>query len=369
MGACVLTAALSFAQGPVPATGPQPGFHYELNARNDLRIYHLDGTLKQRIPSPGHGWVFGELAKPLPGGRILALVESQGTPKPKKLVEMDSAGNILWEFDPSPFGVKLHHDFERLANGNTLLIGEIQVPVLPGLTVADDLLVEVDPMGRVVWLWSCLANIAQMPVSPSGWLSLVGRTSVLFHTNSIHALPANPWSATDPRFKPGNVMVSFRELNLVLIIDRGTGLVVWSLYNVTLGQHHARMIELGTPGEGNILLFDNGGSVGAPLQPFRGYSRVLEIDPPSSSVVWEYACTPASPLPSWCSTEFFAPFRASAQRLSNGNTLIANSATGTVFEVTPAKQAIWQTTQASWLYRGYRWPLDWESPAMARFPW
>ncbi len=66
-----------------------------------------------------------------------------------------------------------------------------------------------------------------------------------------------------------------------------------------IGQHHAHMIPRGLPGEGNILLFDNGGfagygapNPGAPTgfnNALRDYSRVLEFDPVSLEVVWKYS--------------------------------------------------------------------------------
>ncbi len=56
-----------------------------------------------------------------------------------------------------------------------------------------------------------------------------------------------------------------------------------------IGQHHAHMIPQGLPGEGNILVYDNGGWAGYgsanPSKPsgcqecLRDYSRVLEFDP------------------------------------------------------------------------------------------
>jgi hypothetical protein len=39
---------------------------------------------------------------------------------------------------------------------------------------------------------------------------------------------------------------------------------------------------------------------------------------------------------------FFAPFMSGAQRLPNGNTLICTGFSGTIFEVTPAKEIVWE---------------------------
>lgn len=65
-----------------------------------------------------------------------------------------------------------------------------------------------------------------------------------------------------------------------------------------IGQHHATLIPRGLPGEGNILVYDNGGwggygnpNPGAPHgveAAQRDYSRVLEIDPVAMKIVWQY---------------------------------------------------------------------------------
>lgn len=82
---------------------------------------------------------------------------------------------------------------------------------------------------------------------------------------------------------------------------------------------------------GNILAFDNGRE--------RGYSRVLEIDPRTRKIVWEYS-----------GYDHFLPFSlsgSSAQRLANGNTLIVTRAAGIIIEVSPDKRVVW----------GYRYKL------------
>jgi hypothetical protein len=107
-------------------------------------------------------------------------------------------------------------------------------------------------------------------------------------------------------------------------------------------QHRVQWIPKGFPGEGNILIFNNGTDWGD--------SSVIEIKPPIGSdgkytrpaglpfgaaVVWQYDeyATPGT---------FFAAFISSAQRLSNGNTLINNGPAGYFFEVTRNGNKVWE---------------------------
>ena len=63
----------------------------------------------------------------------------------------------------------------------------------------------------------------------------------------------------------------------------------------------------------------------------RDYSRVLEIDPVSLKIVWQYTPREAGFLEPMDSNRFYSPFISSAQRLPNGNTLITEGSDGRVF--------------------------------------
>ena len=113
------------------------------------------------------------------------------------------------------------------------------------------------------------------------------------------------------------------------------------LYN----QHNAHWIPPGLPGEGHMLVFNNGSS-----RPGGDSSSVDEIVLPVDSqgqytrkdrgpygpiqAVWSYSAPKKS--------DFYSFFISGAQRLPNGNTLICSGASGTVFEVTPEKQVVWK---------------------------
>ena len=82
---------------------------------------------------------------------------------------------------------------------------------------------------------------------------------------------------------------------------------------------------------GNILVFDNGNFRG---QEAIQYSRVIEYNPKTNNIDWEYV-DPVSP-------SFYSAYQGAAQRLSNGNTHITDSVTGRLFEVTTAGEVVWE---------------------------
>ena len=114
-------------------------------------------------------------------------------------------------------------------------------------------------------------------------------------------------------------------------------------------QHDARWIGEGLPGEGNILVFNNG--TGRPGVE-EDYSSVLELAPPINPD-GSYVTLPAEPTgptsPVW---EYIAPNPESlyagqlsgAQRLPNGNTLIAEGNSGRMLEVGIDNAIVWEFT-------------------------
>jgi len=110
-----------------------------------------------------------------------------------------------------------------------------------------------------------------------------------------------------------------------------------------IGQHHAHWIDKGLPGEGNVLVFNNGG------RGIREFSSVDEIVPPlNSKGLYDKAGESYGPEeakwsvaladdPDWTSLHL-----SGAQRLPNGNTLICSGDTGAFFEVTPEKELAWK---------------------------
>jgi hypothetical protein len=109
-------------------------------------------------------------------------------------------------------------------------------------------------------------------------------------------------------------------------------------------QHDAHWISAGLPGEGHLLVFSNGGG-----RPDGNYSSVDEVVLPVDAQ-GHYERIPGKAFgpdkPVWSYTgkrksDFFAPLMSGAQRLPNGNTLICTGFSGTIFEVTSAKDLVW----------------------------
>ncbi|WP_462381840.1 aryl-sulfate sulfotransferase [Pseudomonas sp. Marseille-QA0892] len=287
--------------------------------------------------------------------------------------EVDWNGNVIWRWGDEAKPAYQHHDMQKLPSGNTLILTSALTP-LEGFAVPeviDDVIREVDAEGREVWQWRLSDHLDALGFTPEQLALVKGWDDPDFmHLNTLAPLGPNRWfDAGDARFAPDNLMVNSRSANLALIIDRRTGEIVWRLgpnypkarlagpvprpIDQIVGAHDVHMIPPGLPGAGNILIFDNQGNAGFP-PAYKGIfsaSRILEIDPQSMDIVWQYTAIDSGRAP-WT---FFSAFISNARRLPNGNTLINEGQNGRVFQVTPDGEIAWEYVSP---YTGKTMPTD-----------
>ncbi|HEV2413733.1 MAG TPA: aryl-sulfate sulfotransferase, partial [Candidatus Dormibacteraeota bacterium] len=217
------------------------------------------------------------------------------------LVEMDWNGEVLLEVRHPDH----HHDGRLLRNGNVALLCMTAIPrglaarVVGGLPQTEhegemyaDYVVEMTPAGEVVWEWF-------------SWEHIDPETDFIDYAAEHRA----EWTHgnTIAELSNGDLMVSFRNISTVAIIDRRSGQVSWKVGPPLLAQQHAP-VELQS---GNLLIFDNGTHRSNHPVPF---SRVIELNRASKEIVWSYQ--------ERLVFNFFSPFISNAERLFNGNTLI-----------------------------------------------
>ncbi|XDF35098.1 aryl-sulfate sulfotransferase [Paracidovorax avenae] len=233
--------------------------------------------------------------------------------------EVTPAGEVVWRYeDPAH-----HHDAQWLPNGHLLYAACEPVPEgfaeqVPGgtahgpqETMYGDVIREVNRAGERVWEWKAWEHLdpAAFPIHPG-----FGR----YHWPLVNGLGV----AAD-----GTVLMSLRTTAGIIGVDKASGAVRLHLPPSLVSHQHA---PVPLPG-GHILAFDNGNfREGAHV----AFSRVVEIDPADQRVVWSYQDEMVN--------AFYTAFMGNAQRLWNGNTHITESATGRLFEVTPAGEVVWE---------------------------
>lgn len=127
----------------------------------------------------------------------------------------------------------------------------------------------------------------------------------------------------------GGIIVSYRSLSAVVKINPATKAIEWQLggkHNDFSfvddplggfdGQHTARVLD-----NGHLLIFDNGWEHSPQMS--RAVEYALDVPNKTARMIWEYRASPS----------VFNDFTGSAQRLANGNTIVAFTREGIVDEV------------------------------------
>jgi len=237
--------------------------------------------------------------------------------------ELDWDGNLVWESEAPYQG----HDFQVMDNGHILYIcfhpngilpDELAAEVKGGLPGTEqngkiwgDCVMEIDRQGKVVWEWLACEHLDPKIDT----LCPLESRSMWPYLNSLCVC------------QDGNILLSTRYLNQITKIEYPSGRVLNRyLRGRIFHQHDVRELP-----NGNIMAFDNGlHRYGEELS----YSRVVEFDPSTEEVVWEYKAEQPS--------DFYSAICGGSERLANGNTLICDSVAGRVFEVTPSNEIVWE---------------------------
>jgi hypothetical protein len=267
--------------------------------------------------------------------------------KMASLVRLDWDSNLLWE---TP--LEVHHEVTPLPDGTFYTIAR-EVREHRGLEIRFPSIVRLSAEGEVMERWSTYDHLGEIKAAldqrsfldtvlddllaerdsamlyesihrQPGMFRLKGNREYFdyLHLNTITRLSEIRSGRIDDRFKPGNLLICFRNVNQIGILDRDSKEILWAWGEGALQwPHHPTMLE-----DGNILIFDNGVE--------RRTSRVIEIEPSSGQVVWEYVADPPA--------SFYTSQRGSAQRLPNGNTLICDGNGGRAFEVDTGGEIVWE---------------------------
>ncbi len=329
-----------------------PGYTLIAPLRSNIAyLVDMDGAIVHRWALPG---TLASVAFLRPGGRLAVSCENVDGPplmqaRGGNFYELDWNGEIVW----SQVDLGQHHDFRYLPNGNRVypiwrlmdpanqkrVRGGIAGTELPDGNIYEDVIREATPDGEIVWEWPLTSlEMEKYPLSDGA------QRYGYAHCNTISPMD------------DGRLLLCFRNMDMIAILNRETGAFDWEMRDLTFGRPHDAQFVDG----GRILLFANncGNDMLVPE-----HSRVLEIDPETKETVWVY-----KDRRSWT---FHSSVASGANRLPNGNTLICETTWGRVFEVTREGEIVWDfvnpifetdlpisTDKGNWVFRSFRYAAD-----------
>lgn len=292
-------------------------------------LIDMEGNLVHQWSIEHSSIHFGQL---IDEGHLVYSTTDRTIEKNRGVHELDWQGNKIWYY-PCP----VDHDHRRLNDGNTLILCreeiidlKVRKEIWPDYRGCfSPYIIEVTADEKIVWEWHGKDHIEELS-------QLVGlefpwddeeRGRDWAHCNTSSPIPKNKSGEKDSRFQEGNIIFSYREANTIGVIDKKTKKIVWAWGpGEILGQHNPIMLK-----NGHILLFDNG--YHSP-EDNRGCSRIIEMDPLSGKIAWEYKDNPPE--------NFYSPYVSGQQQLPNGNILICSGGQGRIFEVTREKEIVWE---------------------------
>ena len=259
-------------------------------------------------------------------GDLLAVYSTTAnTPSGCGLAKVDRHGNTIWTFDENA-----HHDFDLAPDGTIFalthhvrqLAGNDELASLSTVPLIEDEVTILDSKGSEVKTISILDALVDSPYFRP-ILCHVDRFGDILHVNTIDVIDEQ-FAAHYDAISAGDVMICLRNLELMVVMNPDSGQIVWATTGPWNHPHDPDPLP-----NGNILIFDN-----YHVRGTEHGSAVLEFNPRSREIVWQYAGTADAPLRS--------DIRSRQQLLAGGNVLITDSDNGRLLEVTRDGEIVWE---------------------------
>jgi hypothetical protein len=323
-----------------------------LDRNNEVRLIRRDGKVVARWPvrfhdlfpnpdfiparqAPKTDWnieTHGALV--LPDGSVVFNFEYGGTAK------LDRCNNVQWTIRR-----QTHHSIERAeaggfwVPGRSWIIGDSSYPPFE-TPFREDSVFRVSEGGKIVSEFSVVKLLydhlkAVLTATGSWFQPDMPWDEEIIHLNKVEELTSDVAPAF-PMFEAGDLVLSVRELNLILVTDQTGSAVKWWQIGPWLRQHDPHFMR-----DGRIVLFNNNifwnvvtdpakrTSLGTPL-----VSQVLAVDPSTRRTEVLYGGAPGQ--------EMLSVIRGKASVTPAGHLLITEPDGGSVREVDHDRRIVWR---------------------------
>ena len=278
-----------------------------------------------------------------PKGELVFNYEYCGT------VKLDRCGKVMWSLSE-----QTHHSIIQAESGGYWTLGRSKWKAadfpnrFPPFSVAtnepkdieEDFIILLSESGEVVERHSIPELLLKSGLLPEltatgiSFSDCCGVRGELVHSNKVAELTSDVADAF-PLFAPGDLAISMRQLNLVVVIDRKDMSVKWHQTGPWLRQHDP---EFRT--DGRISIFNNNVFRTSYIQkgwtnlesPF--LTNILAIDPATREVERIFGEQPGQ--------ELLSVIRGQHELLPNGGMIIAEFDAGRVIEVDAQGQIVWE---------------------------
>ena len=300
-------------------------------------------------------------------------------------------GDLIFRYDINKADFHKHHDFEMLPNGNILVLGwglispeeaeeKGRITSSPS-GIYTERIREIKPIDQdsfeVIWEWDVfdhlIQDVSDTLVNYGEPIDFPEKIDINY-TNGASQAVADWLHCNSLDYNPqlDQIILNCRNFAEFWIIDHSTtteeaktgeggnsgmgGDILYRWGNpeaygagdaseqVFYGQHDSHWIKEGLPGEGNVLVFNNG-----PNRPGGNYTTIEEVELPYDGFNYTLNGTKYAPQASSIvygeqngPQTFFSQRISGSQRLSNGNTIICIGNSGRFLEVNQNQGIEWR---------------------------
>ncbi len=245
-----------------------------------------------------------------PNGDILAIHTNYG------VLKLNKDSKLLWSTRNSP-----HHHLQVTDEGKIYVLTR-KLERFPEINKKRDIIEDgvdiLDADGKILKQVSILK--ALLKVKDKKVLETLGEKGDILHTNSLEVLDGR-LSKLIPSFKKGNVLLSFRETNMIAVLDMEKEEIVWTKTGDWVKQHDAFVVD-----DSTLILFNN--NTGTKK------SSILLFNPKTGDTTRKFEGSREEP--------FYTSSCGANQYLPNGNILAVESNFGRALEIDKDNKIVWE---------------------------
>jgi outer membrane protein assembly factor BamB len=268
-----------------------------------------------------------------PDGSVLVNVSGKGAAK------LDKCGEVLWTIDHMThhsitpidgggYWIPSHRSPEDVP-GHLIFAGITRKELLnapPGqLYQYENLILRVAEGGEVIGSFSILQALYDAGLESAIDSTMYIKPSDPTHLNDIVIVTPELAARIDD-VEAGDLLLSLRQMKMLVIIDDETGVLKWHYIGPWIYQHDPDITA-----EGNIVVYNNS-NYWLSFNRKPG-SNLVELDPATGKtrIIYPLGDQPA----------FVSELLGAHELLPNGNRLIVESRAGRVFEINPEGDIVW----------------------------
>jgi len=278
-----------------------------------------------------------------PDGSIVFNFEYGGT------VKLSRCGDVDWTLPETT-----HHSIDRAEGGGYWIPGRYFITAESGkqappytdyyktavddaksLAFEDDYILKVDENGKVVKRKAVYDLFIENDLEGllTSQFVAYAKLNEIVHLNKIAELPS-AYADKFPGFEAGDLLLSFRTHNLLMVVDPDDWRVKWYHTGPYKRQHDPEFDPDGTISVYNNNTYVYGlGEIDRPKPDTKRVSDILKINPSNNEVTRVYGNVPGE--------EFLSVIRGKHDLTPNGGVMINEFEAGRAFEINSDGQVIW----------------------------